>query len=554
MEDILKKVSRIKNKNGFKIQSDNSVTYLIKKTKSLYIIISIQQTKEEVILISYKKLKKEFDDFVSVDEDDEILAQFEALSLSEKSFKLCTKESYILELKKIMERLSYVRTRKDLLDSYEYENLEYSYKIKRGQVAKFEEAIKNVFCEVDVKRHKESYGTISINIPVWYNPTFTTIQVNINRHNEVSIRQYAYIGNWPKELVEKIDDRVSQILTKIDNELKWYKETEPIEFENECVPKLRVVRRRLSSNYIVQDARVKRLAYSIRFFLNDKKRKKRKLKIKQISKPILIEKGLLKTIPERTLIKAIKLKKIKKNRILKRKRTQLVKGHKNKEITYARKLKFAVFRDKNLAKVVLYKKGICLDDFPVFTREGYVFLGWFTERKKGKEVKKETINVKRNINLYAHWKKGKLVTINHYLLPIEDTVKAHLEKTETKILTKLPLEACDIKKYKKDISGYNYSLEKESLNNIDYDNNVINIYYERDKFEVKVSTDEGVKTVTGAGKHYAGTEVILEAELNKGFSFSNWKQGFKLINKNPYIFIMPKEDITIFVNSIKRAK
>lgn len=54
------------------------------------------------------------------------------------------------------------------------------------------------------------------------------------------------------------------------------------------------------------------------------------------------------------------------------------------------------------------EEGASYGFLPKPEREGYVFLGWFTDREKGKQVRKgDTFSGKKSVSLYAHWDEDK---------------------------------------------------------------------------------------------------------------------------------------------------
>jgi uncharacterized repeat protein (TIGR02543 family) len=98
-------------------------------------------------------------------------------------------------------------------------------------------------------------------------------------------------------------------------------------------------------------------------------------------------------------------------------RNTLVKTVADKDFTLSVKGKstpaYYVDFDKNDGKkakskvMVKYKvivKGKKIGKLPTAKRKGYTFKGWYTKKNGGKKIKSSKI-VKKDITLYAHWKK-----------------------------------------------------------------------------------------------------------------------------------------------------
>ena len=55
-------------------------------------------------------------------------------------------------------------------------------------------------------------------------------------------------------------------------------------------------------------------------------------------------------------------------------------------------------------KSITVKRGTKLGQIPTATKKRYKFLGWYTKKKGGKKITKNTV-VNENKTFYAHWKK-----------------------------------------------------------------------------------------------------------------------------------------------------
>lgn len=73
-------------------------------------------------------------------------------------------------------------------------------------------------------------------------------------------------------------------------------------------------------------------------------------------------------------------------------------------------VKFNVNKGKKLSKAKSKKTVIVGKKYgklPKVTRKGYTFKGWYTKKKGGSKVTKNTIMLAKKPTLYAHWKKKK---------------------------------------------------------------------------------------------------------------------------------------------------
>jgi hypothetical protein len=70
-------------------------------------------------------------------------------------------------------------------------------------------------------------------------------------------------------------------------------------------------------------------------------------------------------------------------------------------------------------------------------------------------------------------------------------------------------------------------------------NNEINYYYDRNKYNVTVTGDEHVISISGTGKYYYGQEVSINAVLEDGYEIDSISGSVSSLN-----FTMPANKVT----------
>ena len=71
--------------------------------------------------------------------------------------------------------------------------------------------------------------------------------------------------------------------------------------------------------------------------------------------------------------------------------------------------------ESSVNEEIYVESGSAYGDLPVPERNGYTFLGWFTEKENGSEVNSTTIfNEDNDVTIYAHWQAYHVVTFSGY--------------------------------------------------------------------------------------------------------------------------------------------
>lgn len=77
------------------------------------------------------------------------------------------------------------------------------------------------------------------------------------------------------------------------------------------------------------------------------------------------------------------------------------------------------------------------------------------------------------------------------------------------------------------------------------DNTVIDLYYTRNQYTVTLETEEGVKSVSGAGTYYYGQPVTVSMTAKNGYTFSKWVGNTDSSTQSKYTFNMPAYNVTL---------
>lgn len=80
----------------------------------------------------------------------------------------------------------------------------------------------------------------------------------------------------------------------------------------------------------------------------------------------------------------------------------------------------------------------------------------------------------------------------------------------------------------------------------------VEYFYTRNQYDVILTKDEGIDSVTGEGKYYYEQDVNVKAEVNENYVWKNWTGTGTLNNMNT-TFKMPAQDVTLTANSIKKT-
>lgn len=205
---------------------------------------------------------------------------------------------------------------------------------------------------------------------------------------------------------------------------------------------------------------------------------------------------------------------------------------------------------------------------PGFGNSGKTFIGWNTEPKGTGTTYKPGDAIswypnKPDIILYAQWKDSPP--------PIENSqykfvyYKQNLDYSYTKV-EESSVYTMNYNQFgqgwyarydnKKSYSGYTVKLSNFSKINNQYyalasdteNINIINVYFDRNKYTVSVTGDSGFSKYNGAGTYRFGEKVTISAILKDGYVFNSWNNNSSM-KSNPYTFVMPSSNCSYTASS-----
>lgn len=205
---------------------------------------------------------------------------------------------------------------------------------------------------------------------------------------------------------------------------------------------------------------------------------------------------------------------------------------------------------------------------PGFENSGKTFIDWNTEPKGTGTTYKpgDTISWypnKPDIILYAQWKDSPP--------PIENSqykfvyYKQNLDYSYTKV-EESSVYTMNYNQFgqgwyarydnKKSYSGYTVKLSNFSKINNQYyalasdteNINIINVYFDRNKYTVSVTGDSGFSKYNGVGTYRFGEKVTISAILKDGYVFNSWNNNSSM-KSNPYTFVMPSSNCSYTASS-----
>lgn len=205
---------------------------------------------------------------------------------------------------------------------------------------------------------------------------------------------------------------------------------------------------------------------------------------------------------------------------------------------------------------------------PGFENSGKTFIGWNTEPKGTGTTYKPGDAIswypnKPDIILYAQWKDSPP--------PIENSqykfvyYKQNLDYSYTKV-EESSVYTMNYNQFgqgwyarydnKKSYNGYTVKLSNFSKINNQYyalasdteNINIINVYFDRNKYTVSVTGDSGFSKYNGVGTYRFGEKVTISAILKDGYVFNSWNNNSSM-KSNPYTFVMPSSNCSYTASS-----
>ena len=170
-------------------------------------------------------------------------------------------------------------------------------------------------------------------------------------------------------------------------------------------------------------------------------------------------------------------------------------------------------------------------ELPTATRDGYVFLGWFTDASSGLQIKEDSpVTITANQTLYAHWKANTYPWVAyHKKMKVDGStytlVSADTEEGEADYLSK-------VTPFVKTYTGFTSPSTKTITIAIDSDKpstkNVVTYNYTRNKYTLTINpnggTYNGSTSNTVSSEYYEATKTISNP-TKTGYTFSNWTKS-----------------------------
>ena len=197
-----------------------------------------------------------------------------------------------------------------------------------------------------------------------------------------------------------------------------------------------------------------------------------------------------------------------------------------------------------------------------YTKAGYTFEGWntkadgtgtsYTDQQKVKNLSSKD---GATIILYAQWTPddGTIYTVHHYLKDLGSATYTLHETEEKNGTTDATIILAD---ERKDYTGFTY--EKGQVDGADVTettilpdgSRVIDLYYNRNTYNLTLDKGEGIDSVSGAGNYEYGTIVTIDAIVSEDYTWNSWTGTNNTEQKN-YTFTMPAEDVQETANATR---
>ena len=197
-----------------------------------------------------------------------------------------------------------------------------------------------------------------------------------------------------------------------------------------------------------------------------------------------------------------------------------------------------------------------------YTKAGYTFEGWntkadgtgtsYTDQQKVKNLSSKD---GATIILYAQWTPddGTIYTVHHYLKDLGSATYTLHETEEKNGTTDATIILAD---ERKDYTGFTY--EKGQVDGADVTettilpdgSRVIDLYYNRNTYNLTLDKGEGIDSVSGAGNYEYGTTVTIDAIVSEDYTWNSWTGTNNTEQKN-YTFTMPAEDVQETANATR---
>ncbi len=193
---------------------------------------------------------------------------------------------------------------------------------------------------------------------------------------------------------------------------------------------------------------------------------------------------------------------------------------------------------------------------PAVHREGYDFLGWFTDPVSGNEVISSTIvSTTEPHTIYAHWQgRTSQYTVKHWIMKLTGISSLHNGENYDlySSVDDTGIVGRSITPDVLEIEGFT-TPDHQTVEILPNDATVVNYYYVRNKYTVSVRGTNGISETRGKGSYYFEQDVTLAAVLESGYDFDEWSGDAVAAGENTasVTFVMPARNVTLTPSAIR---
>ena len=182
------------------------------------------------------------------------------------------------------------------------------------------------------------------------------------------------------------------------------------------------------------------------------------------------------------------------------------------------------------------------------SKVGYTFIGWTGRNGETEQV---TVTIAKgsteNRTYKANWRANTdtRYTVETYEMDLSgDYVKISTEEKAGETDTSVSIDV-------QTKEGFTYEEDLSNVTGIISPNGdtVFKIYYSRNKYVLSVNHDNGISNVSGAGEYYYGANIVVDATVKPGYTWSTWTSSNTLLiadsTSKPYNITMPVGNVTL---------
>ena len=178
-----------------------------------------------------------------------------------------------------------------------------------------------------------------------------------------------------------------------------------------------------------------------------------------------------------------------------------------------------------------------LGTLPTTSREGYIFLGWFTERNGGTQISPSTTMPLGGATYYAHWAEGE----NHYTVihkkeTFEDSEYVEFER---KVVIDGVSTGMSVTPPVKSMEGFT-APPTQTVTVAADGSTTVTYLYDRNEHTVTVTAGTGIASTTKSGTYKYDANVTVGYTLKPGYEFKEWTG-----DKTDATFKMPDSNVNM---------